>query len=335
LNNRTGSGVGNVQEAPGLDIDVASSATGEVKMSLKCSVDPSEFRMPALEAVFKMVGDKCLGSSKVLPPDFSVGSLMTEICQCVLQLGTEHAVEHNRKPDTVGNGSRSENDRKRKQKAADELLVSKDSENCPVNSTPTQQQHLALSTLRTNHNVMDISKGEERIRISIINEFGGKKCPPSFYYIPQNVVFQNALVDMSLAKIGGEDCCADCFGNCLSAPEPCACARETGGEYAYTLEGLVKPELIDECVSVNLFPAEHQKVFCETCPLERSRNKTSPEPCKGHLVRKFIKECWSKCGCNMQCGNRVVQRGISFNLQVIFTFYVNIDCWAVINKGRH
>ncbi|KAM0879241.1 hypothetical protein ACQ4PT_034376 [Festuca glaucescens] len=319
LNNGTGSGVGNVQEAPGLDIVVASSATGEIKMSLKCSVDPSKFRMPALEEVFKMVDDKCLGSSKVLPPDFSVGSLMTEICQCVLQLGTEHAVEHTTQPDIVGNGCRSEDDRKRKQKAAEKLLVSNGSENCPVNSTPAHQQHLALCTLRINHDLMDISKAEENIRISIVNEFGREKFPPSFYYIPQNVVFQNALVDMSLAKIGGEDCCADCFGNCLSAPEPCACARETGGEYAYTLEGLVRPALIDECFSVNLFPAENQKVFCETCPLERSRNKASPEPCQGHLVRKFIKECWSKCGCNMECGNRVVQRGITCNLQVFFT----------------
>ncbi|XP_051179787.1 probable inactive histone-lysine N-methyltransferase SUVR2 isoform X1 [Lolium perenne] len=319
LNNGTGSAVGNVQEAPDLHIVVASSAMGEIKMSLKCSVDPSKFRMPALEEVFKMVDDKCLASSKVLPPDFSVGSLLTEICQCVLQLGTEHAVEHTAQPDIVGNGCRSEDDRKMKQKAAEELLVSNGSENWPVNSTPVQQQHLALSTLRINHDLTDISKAEENIRISIVNEFGGEKFPPSFYYIPQNVVFQNALVDMSLAKIGGEDCCADCFGNCLSAPEPCACARETGGEYAYTLEGLVRPALIDECVSVNLFPAENQKVFCETCPLERSRNKASPEPCRGHLVRKFIKECWSKCGCNMECGNRVVQRGITCNLQVFFT----------------
>uniref|UniRef100_A0ACD5W868 Uncharacterized protein n=2 Tax=Avena sativa TaxID=4498 RepID=A0ACD5W868_AVESA len=319
MNNGTRSGVGNVQQAPGLDIDVASSAAGDVKMSLKCSVDPSKFRMPALEAVFKMVGDKCLGSCKVLPPDFSVAHLMTEICQCVLQLGTEHTLERNTQSDIVGNGSRSEDGGNRKQKAAEESFVSNGSESGLVNSTPAQLQHLALATLKADHDVMDISKGEEKIRISIVNEFGSEKFPPSFYYIPENVVFQNALIDMSLAKIGGEDCCADCFGNCLSAPEPCACARETGGEYAYTPEGLLRPAFIDECVSANLFPAQHQKVFCETCPLERSRNKASPEPCRGHLVRKFIKECWNKCGCNMQCGNRVVQRGIASNLQVFFT----------------
>ncbi|XP_051224492.1 histone-lysine N-methyltransferase SUVR4 [Lolium perenne] len=311
LNNGTRSGVGNGKEAPCLDIEVASSAMGEVKMSLKCSVNPSKFRMPALEAVFKLVESKCLRSYKVLPPDFSIRSLMTEICQCV--------VERNTQSDGAVIGSRSEDGRNRKQMAAEKLLVSNGSESGPVNSTPSQQRHLVLSTLRTSHDVMDISKGEEKIRISIVNDFGKEKCPPSFCYIPRNLVFQNALVSMSLAKIGGEDCCADCFGDCLSSPEPCACARQTGGEYAYTVEGLVRPAFIDECVSMNRFPGEHQKVFCETCPLERSRNKASPKPCRSHLVRKFIKECWSKCGCNMQCGNRVVQRGITCNLQVFFT----------------
>ncbi|KAE8671372.1 Histone-lysine N-methyltransferase SUVR4 [Hibiscus syriacus] len=41
--------------------------------------------------------------------------------------------------------------------------------------------------------------------------------------------------------------------------------------------------------------------------------------CKGHLMRKFIKECWDKCGCSKRCGNRVVQRGITASLQVFST----------------
>ncbi|KAF7011274.1 hypothetical protein CFC21_025601 [Triticum aestivum] len=314
INNGTGSGVGNVQEAPCLDVDIASSPRGDVKMSLKFNIDPSKFHMPALEAVFKMVENKCLRS-----PDFSIRSIMTEMCQCIVQQGTEHTVEHNTQSDIVGNGSLSENGINRKQKAREEPLVSKGLESGPANSTLAQQHHLALSVSKTIHDITDISKGEENVRISIADESGREKCPPSFYYMPTNAVSQNALVSMFLAKIGSEDCCPECFDNCLSSPAPCACARETGGEYAYTLDGLVKPAFIDECVSMNRFPEEHHRVYCKTCPLERSRNKASPEPCRGHLVRKFIKECWSKCGCNMQCGNRVVQRGIRCNLQVFFT----------------
>lgn len=284
LINGTGSQV--QEEAPSLEIDVASSPGGEVKLSLKCSADPSKINMPDLEAVYKMVEEKFLRS----PHDFSIRSIMSEICQGVVQLGTEHALEHITQSDIVGNGS-----------------TSKHFESGPA-------KHLALS--RTTHDVDDISKGEENVKIPIANESGRGKCPPSFSYIPGNEVFQNAMVNISLAQIGAEDCCADCFGDCLSAPVPCACARDTGGEYAYTPGGLVKPEFIDKCISMNRFPEVHHKVFCKMCPLERSRDKASPEPCRGHLVRKFIKECWSKCGCSMRCGNRVVQRGIRFNLQV-------------------
>ncbi|KAJ4955209.1 hypothetical protein NE237_011992 [Protea cynaroides] len=181
------------------------------------------------------------------------------------------------------------------------------------------QQH-RFGDVRPPHDVSDISKGEESIRISVVNEYGGEQCPPLFYYIPQNIVYQSAYLKFSLARIGDEDCCSSCFGDCLSSSIPCACARETGGEFAYTQEGRVKEGFLHECISMNRDPVGHpSRVYCKDCPLERSKNDDFADPCKGHLVRKFIKECWSKCGCNKQCGNRVVQRGITCNLQVFTT----------------
>ncbi|KAI5011817.1 hypothetical protein ZWY2020_014058 [Hordeum vulgare] len=84
------------------------------------------------------------------------------------------------------------------------------------------------------------------------------------------------MVNISLARIGDEDCCVDCFGDCLSAPVPCACARDTGVNM-HTPDGLVKPEFIDKCISMNRFPEEHHKVFCRTCPLGRSRGALKDE----------------------------------------------------------
>ncbi|CAL9191391.1 unnamed protein product [Musa hybrid cultivar] len=181
-----------------------------------------------------------------------------------------------------------------------------------------QPQH-ALGRSRLLHDVNDISKGEERVRISVVNEISREEYPPSFNYIPRNIVYQNAYVSFSLARIGDEDCCADCFSDCLAAPIPCTCARETGGEFAYTSDGLMKKEFLDECISMYREPQKHHLFYCKDCPLERSKNDVLPEACKGHLVRKFVKECWSKCGCSMHCGNRVVQRGITRNLQVFLT----------------
>lgn len=163
----------------------------------------------------------------------------------------------------------------------------------------------------------DIAKGQENVVIPLVNDVN-KEYPPSFQYIPQNVVFQNGYVNFSLARIG-ENCCSNCFGNCLSSPTPCACANETGGEFVYTLEGLVKEDFLEECISMNRDPQKHCMFYCKECPQERSKNDDIPEPCKGHLVRKFIKECWWKCGCNKLCGNRVVQRGINRKLQVFMT----------------
>ncbi|MQL94457.1 hypothetical protein Taro_027117 [Colocasia esculenta] len=183
----------------------------------------------------------------------------------------------------------------------------------------TRQHEPALGAVRPVHDVNDITKGEERVRVSIINEFTSEQFPPHFSYIPQNIVYQNAYMNFSLARIGDEDYCSDCFGDCLSASIPCACARETGGEFAYSWDGVLKKEFLDGCMLQNHDPQKDQMFYCKDCPLERSKNGGKPDACNGHLVRKFIKECWSKCGCNKQCGNRVVQRGITCNLQVFFT----------------
>ncbi|KAL6900625.1 hypothetical protein ACP4OV_005301 [Aristida adscensionis] len=324
-NNLVGSAVQNNQEASFVELDVASSTMGEVKMSLKCNLDPSRFSI-SMEDVLKKVEEKILHSYKVLPPDFSIGKLMNEVCQSVAQLGTTHAEVHSNggslqkeanapfvkpisyKTAVDGNGN-----------TAGGSSVIDSSEPFLKNSIVAWDPELAHCNQRSTHDVTDISKGEERVRIPIVNEFGSETCPPSFYYIARNLVFQNAHVNISIARIGDEDCCADCSGNCLSASLPCACARATGGEFAYTPEGLVRTSFLDECISVNHFPEEHNRFYCKACPIESSKNQASPGPCKGHLVRKFIKECWSKCGCGMQCGNRVIQRGVTCNLQVFFT----------------
>ncbi|KAJ7977181.1 Histone-lysine N-methyltransferase [Quillaja saponaria] len=163
----------------------------------------------------------------------------------------------------------------------------------------------------------DITKGEERVRITWVNEINDEY-PQPFHYIPQNLVFQDAYVNISLSIIGEEDCCSTCLGNCLLSPTPCACAYKTQGGFAYTSEGLVKEEFLEEYIAISHSPQRHL-FYCKDCPVERSKNDDCLEPCKGHLKRKFIKECWSKCGCNKHCGNRVVQRGIACNLQVFYT----------------
>ncbi|XP_048324822.1 probable inactive histone-lysine N-methyltransferase SUVR1 isoform X4 [Ziziphus jujuba] len=189
----------------------------------------------------------------------------------------------------------------------------------------SSEHNLEFHSKSFNHNgkrpsqyLDDITKGSEKVKISLTNEFGNEHLP-KFNYIPHNVIYQNANVNISLARIVDEDCCSSCSGDCLSSSIPCACARETGGEFAYTQQGLLREDFLRACLSMKKDPQEHHFVYCQDCPIERSNNESMPEQCKGHLVRKFIKECWRKCGCDMQCGNRVVQRGITCKLQVFLT----------------
>ncbi|CAI9771226.1 unnamed protein product [Fraxinus pennsylvanica] len=166
--------------------------------------------------------------------------------------------------------------------------------------------------------VQDITKGQEAYRIPLINEINEEPLP-TFYYIQHNVVYQNAYVKFLLARMSDDNCCSNCFGDCLSSEIPCACAGETGGEFAYMPGGLVKEKYLESCISMNHDPQQHNLFYCKDCPLERTKDKRLSGKCKGHLVRKFIKECWYKCGCSMLCGNRVVQRGITARLQVFMT----------------
>ncbi|XP_004493818.1 probable inactive histone-lysine N-methyltransferase SUVR2 isoform X2 [Cicer arietinum] len=162
----------------------------------------------------------------------------------------------------------------------------------------------------------DLTKGEEKVKISWVNN-SANDIPPLFHYIPRNLVFRDAYVNISLSRIGSEDCCSTCIGNCVLSSKPCFCANKTGGDFAYTAQGVLKEEFLEQCISINRDPQNYS--YCKECPLEISKSDGCLEPCKGHLKRKFIKECWSKCGCGRHCGNRIVQRGITCNLQVFLT----------------
>lgn len=70
---------------------MASSQSGEVKIILNYGsvLGRSDFHMPTLDAVVKLMDDKCLKEYKELDPNFSVMKVMTDICQCFWEMGSE------------------------------------------------------------------------------------------------------------------------------------------------------------------------------------------------------------------------------------------------------
>ncbi|KAL8547895.1 hypothetical protein ACS0TY_007271 [Phlomoides rotata] len=310
-------------------LEIASSVSGEVKISLSYNLAPGRplVHAPTLEAVLKSVEDKYLKAAKSLEPKISMTSLMSEICERFLKPGARSSSQSliMELPPTTNSMSKSSavnRPQLDKSHASDETVINRENRE----NFAEEMNDLSLETVqqpppkitRSLQDVVDIAKGHENVIITLVNEVNDEP-PPSFYYIPQNSVFQNAYMNVSLARTGDDNCCGSCSGDCLSSSIPCACSYETGGEYAYTADGLVKEELLNESISMNRNPEKHCQFFCKECPLERSKCEDIIEPCQGHLVRRFIKECWRKCGCNKQCGNRVVQRGITRKLQVCMT----------------
>ncbi|KDP23728.1 hypothetical protein JCGZ_23561 [Jatropha curcas] len=256
---------------------------------------------------------------KLVSPQFSVMKLLKDFCDLYLELGTVSSnwpvADNSPVVRKVGDPFHSVGSNRKA--SSDQALKGKASKPCRFsnfhNLVNVQQGTTAIDVKKSIKKLNDITKGSENVQISLIAEVGNDDIP-KFTYMPQNIIYQNACMQISLARIADEDCCSGCSGDCLSHQLPCACARETRGEFAYTQQGLLTQEFLRESVSTKRDPHIKNFVFCqEYCPLERYKK------CKGHLVRKFIKECWMKCGCDMNCGNRIIQRGITCNLQVFLT----------------
>nr|XP_011458037.1 PREDICTED: histone-lysine N-methyltransferase SUVR2 isoform X2 [Fragaria vesca subsp. vesca] len=323
-------------------LEVASSPSGEVKLSLSCSsaIRRPGFHMPNLDAILKLTEEKCLHTYRITDPNFSLKNLLGHMCESFLELATNSNDESQDGPINVVPNL----DSLPKSPAWDAVTdpevprvpfplngdcpqvsgsivsngFSEDNVEDSLGLVVVQNSDLTPDDLRTIHDINDIARGEERVKISWVNEWSRSR-PPSFFYISENIVSKDADLKICLSSIEDKNCCATCFGDCVSASTPCACAHQTGGKFAYTPEGLIKDDLLEECISMTRNPQPDHLFYCKTCPLERIKNDDCLESCKGHLRRNFIKECWIKCGCHGQCGNRVVQRGLNCNLQVFFT----------------
>ncbi|KAK4385819.1 Histone-lysine N-methyltransferase SUVR4 [Sesamum angolense] len=292
--------------------DIASSTCGQVKVSLTCNHDQRQhnFRVPSAAEVLSFAESTCQKFSKTTGDQFSLIKLLNELC--------ESYMETNRSSGNYIHCSLScsrESTRKDPPEGDQGKRISSGS-GSSVSRGPVIAGH--SDKKKVFHKVSDITNGTEKVKISLLDDKGNEDLP-HYVYCPENITYESAYVHASLARISDEDCCSGCTGDCLSSSIPCACARDTGGEFAYTPEGLLNKKFLQSCISMKLSPKQHHLFYCQDCPLERAKNVDMPEQCKGHMSRKFIKECWRKCGCNMQCGNRVVQRGITRKLQVFLT----------------
>ncbi|OMO64926.1 hypothetical protein CCACVL1_21596 [Corchorus capsularis] len=327
----------NPDETPG-SLEIASSQLGEVKISISynSALGRPNFQMPSIDELRGLMEQRCLRSYKLIDPNFDVIKILNDMCECISEIASNSSnqsqegiaipaldvlkksparnalgAECNKNgclPARMSNGS---------------LNVECSANGCVDNVegkalVVVPEHQLTPNQLRWLHDANDVTRGEEKVEISWANEIN-TDFPSPFQYISENLVFQNAHVSFSLSQIGDESCCPTCFGDCLLSQQPCACASQAGKSYVYASAGVVKEDFLEECISMTRDPQQQCLLYCTECPLERSKKNGFPETCKGHIKRKVIKECWSRCGCNMKCGNRVVQRGVNYKLQVFLT----------------
>ncbi|KAA8548874.1 hypothetical protein F0562_000558 [Nyssa sinensis] len=276
--------------------DIASSSKGEVKISLICNYSQrSDFHVPSLDAILKRVEERYLKLYRISEPGFSLVKLMKDLCEFFLEEGTNST----------------DDGRARSINVTPSLDVSK------------QSNALDLLAVRADHQgnfyiPPSISNGSVKFQNLIETSYGGRdKNTKALEGLGSSNSSSMVVVQKHRSSIDPRK--PPQYVDDITRAIPCACASETGGEFAYTPGGLVEEKFLENFISISCDPQQHHLFYCKDCPLERSKDKRSSGPCKGHSVRKFIKECWYKCGCSKKCGNRVVQRGITVNLQVFMT----------------
>lgn len=156
----------------------------------------------------------------------------------------------------------------------------------------------------------DLSKGLEKTPVRVADsdiDLG------YFQYMHYSVIYEQAQVRTTLESLRPGDYC-QCSNSCMDADAACPCQASLVGRSAYP-GGMLADEFMEGGNDSNAH-------FCKKgAPCIRG-----VEICEGHVPRSFLKECNVKCTCSSDCGNRVVQQGMKFRLEVFHTALIG---WGI------
>lgn len=154
------------------------------------------------------------------------------------------------------------------------------------------------------YDAADLSKGLERIPVLV----GRSDIAMTYFqYINSCLVYDQAHVPTTFQSLRPEDYCL-CSRECFGGNGTCACQADSVGGVAYTKGGIVE----------DAFLYNHNEEDAHYCKKGR-RCFNGESLCRGHVLRLFLKECSVKCRCYSDCGNRVVQQGMKFQVEVFPT----------------
>lgn len=171
--------------------------------------------------------------------------------------------------------------------------------------------------------IEDISRGLENYPIPVVSSKFGF---PAFQYVITSVVHKEAKVTEALSGIEeGAFCKCPSDGDCL-LKFYCDCAKSyPGGRFAYTQggvlrDGFIKAKLREGSTSEGQECSCKEKIHVQTGVL-----------CDFVATPTFISECSFLCSCHLTCGNRVVQRGMKYQVEI---FHTDLKGWGVRARER-
>lgn len=135
-----------------------------------------------------------------------------------------------------------------------------------------------------------------------------------FQYMNTSVVFDQAVVPTTLQSLRPGDFCI-CSPECLGANGTCACQSSPRGGVAYSEGGQLEDAYLEP-------RNEEDAHYCK----KGARCFNGDSVCRGHVGRLFVKECNVKCRCHRDCGNRVVQQGMKYQVEVFPTAHTG---WGI------
>lgn len=178
----------------------------------------------------------------------------------------------------------------------------------------------ADSGSRSRYMMGDIARGMENHPIPVV------ACDhpfPAFRYINTSVVYKAAIIDQPISKLAEGVYCRCSGGDCLRYPWCDCCADGKPWKFAYTSGGILR----DAFMRARLAEAAGVQKGCECVDLQHLGGH---EPCP-RVQPVFITECNAMCGCHSSCGNRVVQQGMKYKVEV---FHTDRTRWGVRAADR-
>jgi hypothetical protein len=172
--------------------------------------------------------------------------------------------------------------------------------------------------------IEDLARGLEKTPIPVVFSDVGL---PSFQYINTSMVHDRAHVKQTLSSLGEGSYCCCTAEDCLTTNATCVCATTAnGGKFAYRAGGFLTDVFLQRRIN-----EAHDCTSTLQCSCTELQHVESVVTCGVHKSTYFISECNAKCGCRSDCGNRVVQQGMRYAVEVFRTTHTR---WGIRARVR-